>query len=79
MIECPKELVCFTEEEWVEFIMEYELEIIDEANMTGTGASFSAGAGEGYATPRAFGRKGKENKATKYAKKMGYKVVDKKD
>tara|TARA_R100001510_G_C7634176_1_gene192621 strand:+ start:664 stop:933 length:270 start_codon:yes stop_codon:yes gene_type:complete len=34
MIECPKELVCFTEEEWVEFIMEYELEIIDEANMT---------------------------------------------
>ena len=56
-----------------------EYKKLKELNMTGTGASFSAGAGEGYATPRAFGRKGKENKATKYAKKMGYKVVDKKD
>ena len=34
MIECPEELICFTEDEWVNFITEYELEIIDEANMT---------------------------------------------
>ena len=34
-------------------------EELDEANMTGTGASFNAGDGEGYATPSAFAKKGK--------------------
>ena len=33
---------------------------IDEANMTGTGASFNAGSGEGYATPYAFKKKRKK-------------------
>ena len=34
---------------------------IDEANMTGTGASFNAGSGEGYATPYAFKKKRKKD------------------
>ena len=27
---CPDNMVCFTEEEWVQFVTDYELEIIDE-------------------------------------------------
>ena len=30
-------------------------------NMTGTGASFNAGSGEGYMTPKAFKKKRKDN------------------
>ena len=30
MSECPKDLVCFTEDEWIDFINEYELEILDD-------------------------------------------------
>ena len=30
MSECPEELVCFTEQEWVDFLIEYELDIVDE-------------------------------------------------
>ena len=33
---------------------------IDEASMTGTGASFNAGSGEGYMTPKAFKKKKKK-------------------
>jgi len=33
---------------------------IDEASMTGTGASFNAGSGEGYMTPNAFKKKKKK-------------------
>lgn len=33
---------------------------MDEANMTGTGASFTAGTGEGYMTPNAFKKKRKK-------------------
>jgi len=36
-------------------------EYIDEINATGTGASFNAGAGEGYATPNAFKKKRKRD------------------
>ena len=32
----------------------------NEASMTGTGASFQAGAGEGYMTPFAFKKKRKK-------------------
>ena len=46
-------------------------EDLDEANMTGTGASFNAGAGEGYATPAAFGN----NKRKKRKGYMGYKEI----
>ena len=34
---------------------------VDEASMTGTGASFQAGSGEGYATPYAFKKKRKKD------------------
>ena len=40
------------------FVKEEE---IDEMNTTGTGASFNAGAGEGYATPNAFKKKRKRD------------------
>ena len=30
MSKCPEELVCFTEQEWVDFLIEYELDIVDE-------------------------------------------------
>ena len=30
MSECPEDLVCFTDEEWVEFLTYYELDILDE-------------------------------------------------
>lgn len=29
-MECPDNMVCFTEEEWVQFVTDYELELIDE-------------------------------------------------
>ena len=32
---------------------------LDEQNVTGTGTTFNAGDGEGYATPNAFAKKGK--------------------
>jgi len=34
---------------------------MDEANVTGTGASFNAGSGEGYMTPFAFKKKNKKD------------------
>jgi len=43
---------------------------IDEANVTGTGASFTAGAGEGYMTPKAFSKK--EKKKGPFNTKSGY-------
>jgi len=30
MSECPQDLICFTEEEWGNFLLEYEVDIIDE-------------------------------------------------
>ena len=44
---------------------------IDEASTTGTGASFTAGTGAAYATPRAFG----DNKRKKKKAYMGYKEI----
>ena len=34
---------------------------MDEANVTGTGASFNAGSGEGYMTPFAYKKKNKKD------------------
>ena len=48
-------------------------EELDEANVTGTGASFSAGNSPAYATPNAFGDD-KEKKLKTY-KSVGYKEV----
>ena len=57
----------------VEKIMEkyFSAKKTDEISMTGTGASFQAGSGEAYATPKAFGDK-KRRKQKGY---MGYKEV----
>mgnify|MGYP001185672170 CR=1 FL=1 len=30
MSECPEDLVCFTGEEWSDFLIEYEVELLDE-------------------------------------------------
>jgi len=38
----------------------FHKEDLDETNMTGTGASFNAGSGEGYMTPNAFKKKKKK-------------------
>lgn len=58
-------------------IKAYAREIMmNEENVTGSGASFSAGSGENYATPFAFGKKKGENRAVKFLKKMGWKVAD---
>ena len=58
-------------------IKAYAREIMmHEENVTGSGASFSAGCGENYATPRAFGKKKGDNRAVKFLKKMGWTVAD---
>lgn len=51
-------------------------EVLDEISMTGTGASFTPGTGAQYATPFAFSKnKNTDNKAVKFAEKIGYKKV----
>ena len=45
---------------------------LDEANMTGTGASFTPGTGAAYASPNAFG----DNKRKKRKAYMGYKELN---
>jgi hypothetical protein len=58
-------------------IKAYAREIMmNEENVTGSGASFSAGSGENYATPYAFGKKKGDNRAVKFLKKMGWTVAD---
>ena len=46
---------------------------LDEANVTGGSASFTPGQGATYATPSAFGKSSKGNRATKLLKKLGWK------
>jgi hypothetical protein len=50
-------------------------EVLSEMSTTGTGASFTPGAGEQYATSYAFSKGTGKNKATKYLEKLGYKTV----
>lgn len=50
-------------------------EVIKELSATGIGASFTPGTGAQYATPYAFSKNKKDNRATKYIKKLGYKQV----
>jgi hypothetical protein len=50
---------------------------LDEANVTNVGgASFTPGSGAQYATPNAFSKSKKANRATKLLKKLGYKQVE---
>jgi len=51
---------------------------MNEISATGTGATFTPGSGAQYATPYAFGKKGKKNKATQYGEKLGFKTVKRK-
>lgn len=51
---------------------------LQEANVTGGTATFSPGTGAQYATPFAFSKKGRKNRATKYGEKLGYTTVKKK-
>jgi hypothetical protein len=57
-------------------IIKEVLQELNEANVTNVGgASFTPGDGAQYATPYAFGKKGRNNRATKYLKKIGFKSV----
>ncbi|MFZ9219868.1 MAG: hypothetical protein ACO22Y_00030 [Sediminibacterium sp.] len=50
--------------------------MLREANVTNVGGStFTTGTGDAYATRFAFSSNKKDNKATKYAQKLGYKKV----
>ena len=49
---------------------------LDEANVTGGSATFTPGSGAQYATPNAFSKSNKANRATKLLKKLGYKKVE---
>jgi len=51
-------------------------EVLDEISVTGTGASFTPGTGAQYATPYAFSKNKKDNRAVKFLKKIGYKKVN---
>ncbi len=51
-------------------------EVISELSSTGTGASFTPGQGEQYATPYAFSKGRGDNRATKFLKKLGYTKVE---
>ena len=57
-------------------ISELVKEVLKELSATGTGASFTPGIGAQYATPYAFSKNKKDNRATKYIKKLGYTKVE---
>jgi len=52
------------------------LQELEEANVTGGSATFTPGTGAQYATPNAFSKSKKANRATKLLKKLGYKKVE---
>jgi hypothetical protein len=59
-------------------IREIVRKILKEMSATGTGASFTPGSGENYATPFAFNpnKKAKGTANNYYVKKLGFKPVD---
>ena len=63
-----------TSEELRSIIRELIKTELEEANVTGTGTSISAGSGEQYATPFAFSKKGKKskNRGLEQSKRLGY-------
>jgi hypothetical protein len=62
-------------QELEEVLRDYIREELSEMSTTGTGASFSPGSGAQYATPFAFAKSDRDNLATKFLKKMGWKTV----
>jgi len=59
--------------EVVELLREYIKEQLSEVSTTGTGASFSPGTGAQYATPNAFSKGDRDNRAVQFLQKMGFK------
>jgi len=49
------------------------LQELDEANVTGGSATFTPGTGTQYATPNAFSKSKRANRATKLLKNLGWK------
>ena len=62
--------------EVVGLLREYIKEQLSEVSTTGTGASFTPGTGAQYATPFAFSKGDRDNRATQFLKKMGFKKVE---
>lgn len=62
--------------EVVELLREYIKEQLSEVSATGTGASFTPGTGAQYATPFAFSKDDRDNRAVQFLKKMGFKKVE---
>ena len=62
-----------------ERIREIVKRMLQEMSATGTGASFTPGTGENYATPFVFNpnKKAKGTAHNYYVKKLGFKPVDK--
>lgn len=55
-------------------IIQEVLQEVNEANVTNAGgASFTPGTGAQYATPKAFDKAGRDNRATQFLKKLGWK------
>ena len=63
-------------EELAEILREYIREVLAETSTTGTGASFTPGTGAQYATPAAFSKDDRDNRATQFLKKMGFKKAE---
>ena len=63
-------------EELAEILREYIREVLAETSTTGTGASFTPGTGAQYATPAAFSKDDRDNRAFQFLKKMGFKKVE---
>ena len=63
-------------EELAEILREYVREVLAETSTTGTGASFTPGTGAQYATPNAFSKSDRDNRATQFLKKMGFKKAE---
>ena len=63
-------------QELAEILREYVREVLAETSTTGTGASFTPGTGAQYATPAAFSKDDRDNRAVQFLKKMGFKKVE---
>ena len=63
-------------EELAEILREYIREVLAETSTTGTGASFTPGTGAQYATPYAFSKSDRDNRAVQFLKKMGFKKAN---
>ena len=63
-------------QEVAELLREFVREQLSEISATGTGASFTPGTGAQYATPFAFSKGDRDNRATQFLKKMGFKKVE---